>query len=117
MKILFLLCISLAVNVMCEELMGVPNRQVYVDESKVNEKKLTESLMLENRIHIKKVNGVYYWVSRKETVLNKINSGIYDIYVSPEGAGYVKVNNQTDEYIEHVHLGLKTITYYGIIIK
>jgi hypothetical protein len=41
------------------------------------------------------------------------SSGIFLILTANNGAGYIKLNTVTDTYIEHLHLGLVTITYYG----
>ena len=45
-------------------------------------------------------------------------SGVYDIYVAVNGAGYVKIEKpltqgQPINFLEHVHISLGTITYYG----
>jgi hypothetical protein len=37
--------------------------------------------------------------------------------VSPVGAGYIKVSTMDNTYIEHIHQGLNTLTYWGIVQK
>lgn len=59
-------------------------------------------------------NG-YVWSSRNNDPLFYKRSGLYDIYTSATGSGYVKIRNDvvTCDYMEHVHLELMTLEYHG----
>lgn len=78
---------------------------------------------------ISKIGDDYYWASRENTPLVAIESGgAYTTFVAVNGAGYVRVlkpefkkaasmATETDrayDYIEHLLLGLRTVTYYGV---
>lgn len=76
---------------------------------------------------INKVGEKYYWASRENKEMIKIDSGkAFITYIALDGAGYVKVlkpeyydqvlDSPVDaafEYIEHMSIGLTTITYFG----
>ena len=61
----------------------------------------------------------YVWANRGNRRLERIESGDFTYFVSPEGSGYVKVleirerGAQPFDYIEHVTSGFKTVTYWG----
>lgn len=60
----------------------------------------------------------YRWASRDDRKLDRVESGDFIYYVSPEGSGYVKVLGQAQrgagfDYVEHVTSGFKTLTYWG----
>lgn len=76
---------------------------------------------------ITEVNGKYYWLTREDVELIPIESGAYVTFFAVNGAGYVKIIapgmkevvsvdpvEKEFDYIEHMTLGLKTITYYGV---
>ena len=70
---------------------------------------------------------MYYWASRENTELVRIDSGAFTTYVALTGAGYVRVirteqkqaasrANPTEasfDYVEHLVIGLRSVTYYG----
>lgn len=83
------------------------------------------------RCVITKVDDKYYWTSRESTELLPFSSGIFVTYWAVNGSGYVRVV-RTDlkaelkkiaavvgdpeakfDYVEHLLLGLKSVTYYG----
>jgi hypothetical protein len=61
----------------------------------------------------------YIWANRGNRRLERIESGDFTYYVSPEGSGYVKVLEIREQgvhpfdYVEHVTSGFKTVTYWG----
>jgi len=65
-----------------------------------------------SRVLITKQGGKYFWATRENKEFFPVVSGIYIFYISP-GAGYVKINTVTNEYFEHMSLGLNTFTYWG----
>jgi hypothetical protein len=70
-------------------------------------------------------DGRYFWASREDRELQHVFSGIYHLYIDPRGGGYVKILDQRHltpgfkvvgpdiQYLEHVALGLTTLTYWG----
>jgi len=77
---------------------------------------LSESQQSESRLIITRKGQKYYWTSRQDRELTKHESGIYTIFLETKGAGYVKTMKSTDKvlYMEHMGLGLETITYWGV---
>lgn len=80
-------------------------------------------------VKITKVGEQYFWASRENIPLIRTESGIYITYTATNGSGYIRTlnptarevflnappNNQIGQitYIEHLLLGLESITYYG----
>ena len=82
----------------------------------------------EYKVIITAVEDKYFWLTRNNVSLKRILSGAYIYYVAVNGSGYIKVlrNDLKDnlmpyldetekkfDYIEHMTMGLKTISYYG----
>ena len=71
------------------------------------------------RVTIIKAGDDYYWATRENRVLFRSTSRGYDNFVDPRGGGTVKVNSRgvvqpRGSFFEHVHLGMDTITYWGL---
>ena len=76
---------------------------------------------------ISKIGDRYFWASRENTPMVRIESGAFITYLAANGAGYVRViapeyketaaamgeTEATFDYVEHALLGLKSVTYYG----
>jgi hypothetical protein len=76
---------------------------------------------------IKEIDGKYYWQTRENKPLMMVESGAFIIFYPIDGSGYIRIINptfkdaaslmssteKTYDYIEHIVLGLRTITYYG----
>jgi hypothetical protein len=80
---------------------------------------------------ITKMDGKYYWTSRDNVELVPISSGAFITYWAANGSRYVRVTKPemrvelkragtivgdpeaTFDYVEHLLLGLKSVTYYG----
>ncbi len=86
---------------------------------------LSDAEQEEFRVVITTRDGRYYWISREGRELMHHRSGVFHYFIDPTGGGYVKVVD-TDllpeslrdpgprvQYLEHVTLGLGTITYWG----
>ena len=84
-------------------------------EKSYNEPLSTEK-QKEYELVIVKEDDNYIWRSRDNKVLRHHKSGVFDYFIQPEGSGYIKImqNEEGYAYIEHVHLGLDTITYWGV---
>jgi len=77
---------------------------------------------------IRKSGGSYYWASRENVKLLRIDSGAFFTFVAENGSGYIRLVNpelkdaaslmsETEtkyDYIEHLLIGLRSVTYYGI---
>ena len=99
------------------EVLGTPFVKVESNSNTTTRYELTKKQNKEYQLIITDVGGRFYWESRGGKELLKSNSGIYNNYVSPVGAGYIKVSTMDNTYIEHIHQGLNTLTYWGIVQK
>ena len=77
---------------------------------------------------ISQIGNSYYWASRENVQLSRIDSGGFVTYVAQNGAGYVRVvkaeakaaaalmsgTEERFDYVEHALIGLRSITYYGV---
>jgi len=76
---------------------------------------------------ISKIGEYYYWASRENTAMVRVENGAFITYVAANGSGYVRVvvpgmksaaslMGETEakfDYVEHLLIGLKSVTYYG----
>ncbi|MFW9941603.1 MAG: hypothetical protein ACFFFT_11225 [Candidatus Thorarchaeota archaeon] len=78
---------------------------------------------------ISEIGGKYYWTTRenKELILNE--SGAFITFTAIDGCGYVRIippemkkaaslmspTEEKFDYVEHLLIGLRSVTYYGII--
>lgn len=79
---------------------------------------LTEDQQQANSVEIARCGDVYCWRSRGNVEMVRNHSGIYDIFLATSGAGYVKIERplvagKPFRFLEHVHSGLATITFFG----
>jgi len=101
-----------------EVFFGLPTikYQVSVDES--HRTKLTSADSTNNAVRIVKIGDDYIWRTRenRKLVCSYPGYGDFHYFIDPIGGGYVKIartpaGNVT--FLEHVGLGMVTITYYG----
>lgn len=88
---------------------------------------LRESERTKYRVIVTKRGGQYFWTSREERELVYQQSGAFYYFIDPRGGGYVKVFDADTlpasmrdpgprfRYMEHLTLGLSTITYWGMV--
>ena len=77
---------------------------------------------------IREVEGKFFWVSRENKQLVKIDArGAFLVFLAVDGSGYIRiikpefkdaaslmsVTEKSFDYLEHLLLGLRTVTYYG----
>lgn len=95
---------------------GLPIVKVMSDIEGTEFMNLSEDESFEYRLMITKKDGKYIWASRenKELLLNQ--SGLFFYFFNPTGAGYIKISKVKGKvfYMEHLTLGFKNITYWGI---
>ena len=127
--LLSMLILSLASYAQEVEFEGIPSKRV---QSNFNERIATELTGVERKeysVQVIRDGDRYFWASRENIPLVKVESGIYITYVATNGSGYIKTLNPTARkvfiespqneqigqitYIEHLLLGLESITYYG----
>lgn len=79
------------------------------------------------RCVISQIGEDLYWASRDNVRLVAVESGAYITYVAANGSGYVRVLKPSSkavasaaggaeakyDYVEHLLLGLRSVTYYG----
>jgi hypothetical protein len=77
---------------------------------------------------ISQVGQAFYWTSRENVQLARIEAGPFVTYIAVNGVGYVRVTkpeakatvadmSPTEaqfDYVEHVIVGLRSVTYYGV---
>lgn len=77
---------------------------------------------------ISKIGDNYYWATRENVQLVPVESAAFITFVAVTGAGYVRVikpdmkeaaglMSETEskfDYVEHMLVGLRTVTYYGV---
>ena len=77
---------------------------------------------------INEKDGKFYWETRGNKPLLKIDSNAFVIYVAVDGSGYVRIlkpefkqaaasisaTEKNYDYVEHMMLGLRAVTYYGV---
>ena len=89
-----------------------------------------ESLPLERAVNltcvISRIGDDYYWASRENKRMVRVEGGAFITYVAANGSGYVRViqpgmkqaaalMGETEakfDYVEHMLIGLKSVTYY-----
>jgi len=103
-------------------LSGVPTVRADTSINGSISTELTASQGFEFRLLITKVGDRYFWKSRENRELVYFRSSSFDYFVSPVGAGYIKVNwrdllkvepLKPARYFEHLPVLLDTITYWG----
>ena len=76
---------------------------------------------------ISEIDGKYYWATRENKQLVRTESGAFITFVAVNGSGYVRFINpklkkaaslmsNTEakyDYVEHLVIGLSTVTYWG----
>jgi len=109
---------------------GIP--EVKISESGVNrvDENIAKDKAIKFKCTITKFGDNYYWTSRENVELLPIASGAFITYWAMNGSGYVRVINpelkdivkqtagpgdpeEKFDYVEHLLLCLKSVTYYG----
>lgn len=77
---------------------------------------------------ISKIGNDYFWASRENVKMTKFEgSGAFTTFVAGNGAGYVRIikpeqktsaslmseTEKTFDYVEHITIGLRSVTYFG----
>ena len=126
--VLFVLAHGIPVSAQVEtEFVGIPS--VKISEGGVE--RLPEQLQRAEAVNlqcvISRIGDDYYWASRENTPLVRHAAGAFITYIAIDGSGYVRViapelrdaaallgpTEAKFEYVEHMAIGLRSVTYYG----
>jgi hypothetical protein len=112
-----LIILSTPHNVFAEEsqliINGRPFFKIEGHSDGAVEQKLSKAKGHEYRVIISKIGNKYFWITRDRKELVPVQSGAYLRFISLGGSGYIKVSLLDNTYMEHIHLGLSNITYWG----
>lgn len=108
-------------------LSGVPSVKVEESGTKRTAVRLSQDQAKNIGCVISRIGQKYYWASRTNKELVPFSSGAFTTYVAIDGSGFVRVMDPASkaaaslmspteaefDYVEHLLLGLRSITYYG----
>ncbi len=107
---------------------GIPTIKISEGGTSRILKKLTNTKSIEYKCTITKINDKYYWTTRENVELLPKSSGVYITFLASNGSGYIRIiksemkkivaqlldaTEKEFDYVEHLLLGLKSVTYYG----
>jgi hypothetical protein len=85
----------------------------------VTSEKVPRSEAEKRRLLITREGDRYFWASRDNTPLYRLDSGDYVTYIAATGVGYVRVldpakaRGRKVTYMEHLTVQLGSVTYFG----
>lgn len=130
----FLIVLLITSYVFAEEsivFIGLPTIKISEGGVSRTPENITQPKAVQFKCTITKMDDKYYWTSRDNVELFPITSGAFITYWAANGSGYVRVTKPemrtglkkmgaavgdpeaTYDYVEHLLLGLKSVTYYG----
>lgn len=95
--------------------------------------RVPENLARDKAVNLKcvisEIGGKYYWATRENKEMVRRTAGAFSTYVAVDGSGYVRVVDPTAkgaaslmspteakfDYVEHLLVGLRSVTYYGTV--
>jgi hypothetical protein len=106
---------------------GRPSIKISEGGSARTPEKLTTSKAVNLACIISKIGDDYFWASRENTPLSLVDSGAFITFVALNGSGYIRIikddmkqaasmMSETEkdfDYVEHLLIGLRSVTYYG----
>ena len=101
-----------------EIFIGTPIARIELAGEQVQRTMLDSASQSEFQVIIQKLDDRYFWKTREMKELERHQSGIFVTYQAIDGSGYVRIDSSANasspiSYIEHLKLGLATITYQG----
>jgi hypothetical protein len=107
---------------------GRPSLKVSEGGTERTPETLTADRAINLECVISKLGDEYYWASRENVRMVRVESGAFITYVAINGSGYVRqivpamkavasLSGGTEskfDYVEHLLIGLKSVTYYGV---
>lgn len=121
MKILLTLCVF-AASAFAQEVVfrGTPTVRVYATPEKDDRQHLDQATAYKNECVIVQRGKKYFWASRDNAELLRVDAPQFTYFVHTGGGGYVKVLtgsrkslNAPADYIENITSGFDVITYWG----
>jgi hypothetical protein len=101
------------------EFEGTPQTRVEVTLGATTSEAVPRDERQKRRVVITREGDKYFWASRNNTPLYKLDSGDYVTYVAATGVGYVRVLSPRKSigrnvtYMEHLTVQMGSITYFG----
>jgi hypothetical protein len=94
---------------------GLPTARLDATREGAKRQRLDRDQATNQALQIKIVDGRYYWTSRENRPLTLTTSGEFIYLTSTEPGQYVSFRkiNERLSYVEHVDMGLGSVTYWG----
>jgi hypothetical protein len=106
---------------------GLPSVKVTEGGIERSAEKIEQSKAISVVCIVKEIEGKFFWETRGNKPLLRIDSGAFVIFLAVDGSGYVRLikpslkeatslmsnTEKNFDYVEHLILGLRTVTYYG----
>ncbi|MAF20303.1 MAG: hypothetical protein CMI55_01335 [Parcubacteria group bacterium] len=106
---------------------GIPTIKISEGGSSRIPEKIANAKSIEYKCTITMIGDKYYWATRENVELVSISSGAYITFLAINGSGYIRiiqpgmkevvaqmdVTEKEYDYVEHMLIGLKSVTYYG----
>jgi len=106
---------------------GIPTIKISEAGSSRIPQKISGAKSIEYKCTITMIDDKYYWATRENVELVPLSSGAYITFIAMNGSGYVRiiqpgmkkivaqmdVTEKEYDYVEHLLIGLKSVTYYG----
>ena len=95
---------------------GLPMKKVMSDIEGTEAVAMPEKERFSYKLLITKKDRKYVWASRENKDLIFSQNGAFYDFVEPTGRGYIRVSIADGKclYMEHLTLGFKNITYWGV---
>lgn len=95
---------------------GLPMKKVMSDIEGTEAVAMPEKERFSYKLLITKKDKKYVWASRENKDLIFSQNGAFYDFVEPNGRGYIRVSIADGRclYMEHLTLGFKNITYWGV---
>ncbi len=123
MRTLFLVAVTMAALFAADEtvFVGNPRMRFDADGKATTPHEMSGEGAQKYACRIVKSGRKYIWASRDNRELIRSEAGDYTYFISPEGAGYVKIftgkaggkQPGSFDYLEQLSSELKTFTYWG----
>lgn len=94
---------------------GLPTARVDATSEGTQRQGLDRDQAAKQALRITIIDGRYYWTSRENRPLTLTTSGEFSYLTSTEPGQYVRFRqiNGRLSYVEHVDMGLGSVTYWG----
>ena len=93
---------------------GIPTVRIDSAQAGTTRRPLSGAEASKDRLTVTVLNGQFYWTSRGNRPLRLSSSGVFT-YLSSEPGQYIRLTRLNDKisYVEHVDLGLGSVTWWG----